>query len=311
MPVLSGRCIRLEPLRLDHVDALLRAATENRVTYGFTGVPATRSAMVDYVAAAIADRDGELAVPFAIRDLAAEDIDGGRLVGSTRFLDLGFWRPDAGVRQVGVTATSWSATEQSNGDSQTWTTTSTTVHGSVVSTVTVQTSTQHSGLAQVDGGAVHTGGSWPSPPESNAGHSRPSQDGDAADASAPDGSVAGQPGAERHVPPACADLPSVAEIGATWLSASAQRTAINTEAKLLLLGHAFDGWSAVRVCLKTDARNARSRAAIERLGARFEGIRRAHMLATDGMARDTAYYSVLRAEWPGVRAGLAARLTRQ
>src|SRR3954465_4052888 len=75
--------------------------------------------------------------------------------------------------------------------------------------------------------------------------------------------------------------PSVLEIGSTWYAASAQRTAVNTEVKLLLLTHAFDVWRVLRVTLKTDARNARSRVAIERLGARFEGIRRAHTLAPD------------------------------
>lgn len=102
--------------------------------------------------------------------------------------------------------------------------------------------------------------------------------------------------------------PSVLEIGSTWYAASAQRTAVNTEVKLLLLTHAFDVWRVLRVTLKTDARNARSRVAIERLGARFEGIRRAHVLAADGTVRDSAYYSIVRAEWPDVRTGLARRL---
>ena len=104
--------------------------------------------------------------------------------------------------------------------------------------------------------------------------------------------------------------PRVGEIGATWLAASAQRTAVNTEAKLLMLRHAFDNWDVERITFKTDARNARSRAAIERLGAHFEGIRRAEVPATDGAIRDSAYYSIVRAEWPAVRTGLEARLTR-
>ena len=103
-------------------------------------------------------------------------------------------------------------------------------------------------------------------------------------------------------------VPTVAEIGSTWLAASAQRTPCNTEAKLLLLTHAFDVWYVLRVTLKTDARNARSRSAIERIGGRFEGIRRAHIRAVDGTVRDSAYYSVLAEEWPGVRAALGARL---
>jgi N-acetyltransferase len=112
-------------------------------------------------------------------------------------------------------------------------------------------------------------------------------------------------------PPSGADgMPRTAEIGATWLAASAQRTPVNTEAKLLMLGHAFDRWGAERITFKTDARNARSRAAIERLGAHFEGIRRAHVLASDGTIRDSAYYSIVRAEWPDVRTGLEFRLGR-
>lgn len=101
-----------------------------------------------------------------------------------------------------------------------------------------------------------------------------------------------------------------AEIGSTWLAASAQRTAVNTEAKLLMLAHAFDVWRLRRVNLKTDARNVRSRTAIERLGARPDGILRAHMPAFDGGVRDTALYSILADEWPAVRASLLARLAR-
>jgi RimJ/RimL family protein N-acetyltransferase len=104
--------------------------------------------------------------------------------------------------------------------------------------------------------------------------------------------------------------PRTAEIGATWLAASVQRTAVNTEAKHLMLAHAFDDWGVERITLKTDARNTRSRAAIERIGAHFEGIRRAHQLASDGTVRDSAYYSILRAEWPGVRDRLRRRLAR-
>ncbi len=104
-------------------------------------------------------------------------------------------------------------------------------------------------------------------------------------------------------------FPDSVEIGATWLASSAQRTPINTEAKLLLMTHAFDVWRAQRVCLKTDARNTRSRLAIERLGARFEGILRHHMVAYgDGGLRDSAYFSVLPAEWPAVSDALHARL---
>jgi len=95
--------------------------------------------------------------------------------------------------------------------------------------------------------------------------------------------------------------PDVVEIGWTWLAASAQRTYVNTEAKLLMLGHAFDVWRVRRVSLKTDARNARSRANIERIGCRFDGILRAHMPAWDGAIRDSAFYSMLASEWPAAR----------
>jgi RimJ/RimL family protein N-acetyltransferase len=105
-------------------------------------------------------------------------------------------------------------------------------------------------------------------------------------------------------------LPDGVEIGSTWLAASAQRTAINTEAKFLMLRHAFETWGVQVVRLKTDRRNARSRAAIERLGARFDGVLRAHAVATDGQPRDSAYYSILASEWPEVRERLSARLER-
>lgn len=112
-------------------------------------------------------------------------------------------------------------------------------------------------------------------------------------------------GSSESRPAGCADA---VEIGWTWLSASAQRTAVNSEAKLLMLDHAFGEWAVRRVTLKTDARNARSRAAIARLGARLDGILRSHMPAYDGGARDSAVYSILAAEWPDLRARLAARL---
>jgi len=104
------------------------------------------------------------------------------------------------------------------------------------------------------------------------------------------------------------NLPDVCEIGHTWLSATAIRTAANTEAKLLMLTHAFETWQVLRVCLKTDARNARSRAAIARIGGRFEGILRAHMLAADSTARDSARFSIVASEWPAVKQQLLARL---
>ncbi len=104
------------------------------------------------------------------------------------------------------------------------------------------------------------------------------------------------------------NLPDVVEIGYTWLSPAAQRTAINTEAKLMMLTHAFEVWEVHRMRLKTDARNQRSRRAIERLGMRLDGVLRHTRIASDGAARDDAYYSMLDSEWPVAKEALAARL---
>jgi RimJ/RimL family protein N-acetyltransferase len=114
------------------------------------------------------------------------------------------------------------------------------------------------------------------------------------------------PGASPHQ--RGARLPDVVEIGWTWLAPDAQRTGVNTEAKLLMLTHAFEVWRVHRVSLNTDARNTRSREAILRLGARFDGVLRAARVAADGAIRDTAAYSIVEAEWPEVKARLAARL---
>ena len=95
--------------------------------------------------------------------------------------------------------------------------------------------------------------------------------------------------------------PDAAEIGWTWLEPASQCSGINTEAKRLMLEHAFETWRVLRVTLKTDARNTRSRNAIERLGAKFDGVLRAHVPASDGGIRDSAYYSILAAEWSEVR----------
>ena len=100
--------------------------------------------------------------------------------------------------------------------------------------------------------------------------------------------------------------PTVCEIGYTWLAASAIRTVVNTDAKRTMLTHAFDDWGVVRVSLITDVRNTPSRRAIERLGATFEGVIRAERLAVDGTVRDTARYSIIREEWPAVKARLDA-----
>jgi RimJ/RimL family protein N-acetyltransferase len=202
---LHGRVVRLDPLDVSHVDGLLRAAGEDRSSYGYTLVPATAAEMHDYVLSALEDERTGWALPFAVRLGESE-----RIVGSTRFLDLAYWTDPM---------------------------------------------------------------SWPP--------GRPS------------------PGGQG--------IPSVAEIGSSWLARSVQRTSVNTESKQLMLSHAFETWGVERVTFKTDARNERSRRAIERIGATFEGIRRAHVPATDGSIRDTAYYSILRVEWPAIQDGLVAR----
>ena len=101
------------------------------------------------------------------------------------------------------------------------------------------------------------------------------------------------------------------EIGYSWLGASAVRTAANSEAKLLMLGHAFETWAVHRVCFHTDVRNARSRAALERIGAHFEGVLRAHRLAADHIPRDSARYSIVAADWPQLKQRLQERLSAQ
>jgi RimJ/RimL family protein N-acetyltransferase len=113
----------------------------------------------------------------------------------------------------------------------------------------------------------------------------------------------GHPSYGRGVPDAC-------EIGYTWLARSATRTAANTEAKLLMLTHAFEVWRVLRVCFHTDARNQRSRAALERIGGQFEGILRAHRMAADYVPRDSVRYSIVEAEWPRVRQRLLQLLDR-
>jgi RimJ/RimL family protein N-acetyltransferase len=100
------------------------------------------------------------------------------------------------------------------------------------------------------------------------------------------------------------------EIGWTWVTVSYQRTAVNTEAKLLLLTHAFERLGVHRVELKTDALNHKSRAAIARLGAVEEGIFRKHLVTASGRVRDTVYYSIIDTEWPVVKARLEAWLQR-
>ena len=193
-PALVGRRVLLEPLREEHVDALVAAAAEDRGSYRWTTVPDAPEAMSRYVAELLAGRDAGEVVPFVQRDAGS-----GRPLGCTRFLHLRFL-----------------------------------------------------------------------------------------------------PGAA---------LPYAVEVGGTWLAASAQRTGLNREAKLLLLGHAFEHWGVARVELRTDARNERSRTAIAAIGAAFEGVLRCAQPSAaageQGLLRDTAVFSVLAAEWPGVRDRLA------
>jgi RimJ/RimL family protein N-acetyltransferase len=100
------------------------------------------------------------------------------------------------------------------------------------------------------------------------------------------------------------------EIGSTWIAPAWQRTALNTEAKYLMLRHAFEVWKCMRVELKTDALNQKSRNAILRIGAKEEGTLRRHLITWSGRVRDTVYFSVLDNEWPAVKAKLEAMRAR-
>jgi RimJ/RimL family protein N-acetyltransferase len=204
---LEGRFVRLEPLDITHVDALLAAAGEDRSTYGFTAVPWDRATMTAYVEKALAHHQAGDHLPFATVGTAL-----GRVVGTTRFYDIDTW--------------DW--------------------------------------LRQFPGSEA----------------------------------------LQRH------DRPDVASIGYTWLDAAAQRTPVNTEAKLVMLDHAFGVWEVRAVRIQTDARNARSRAAIERIGFSLDGVIRADMPGSDGTIRDSAVYSMLPGEWPAHRARLLERLDR-
>jgi N-acetyltransferase len=100
------------------------------------------------------------------------------------------------------------------------------------------------------------------------------------------------------------------EIGSTWIAPAWQRTAVNTEAKFLMLRHAFEVWQCLRVELKTDALNQRSRNAILRIGAKEEGTLRRHLITWTGRVRDSVYFSILDSEWPSIKAKLEAMLAR-
>jgi RimJ/RimL family protein N-acetyltransferase len=194
---LTGRHVSLEPLALDHVDALASAASGDRSTFGYTQVPDGRVETAAYVEWLLDDAAHDRVAPFVQRRL-----DDGVVVGCTRFMNP----------------------------------------------------------------------AWPLRRED----------------------------------------PDEVEIGGTWLAAAAQRTPINSEAKLLLLTHAFDTWDVQRVAICTDARNERSRRAIERIGATFEGVMRRHRPSTrageDAMLRDTATYSIIVDDWQAIETRLRALL---
>jgi RimJ/RimL family protein N-acetyltransferase len=111
----------------------------------------------------------------------------------------------------------------------------------------------------------------------------------------------GHPRHGRTAPDAC-------EIGYTWYARSAIRTGANTEGKLLMLTHAFEVWGALRVCFHTDMRNERSRAALARIGGQFEGVLRSHRMASDFIARDSARFSIVAADWPTAKQRLTEML---
>ena len=200
---LKGTHVRLEPLTVAHASALAAAANSGpRDTYAFTVVPENEAATASYIEGLLKLHAEGKALPFVTVDAAS-----GRVVGATRYLNVGFW-------------------------------------------------------------------AWPA--------GSPLQRGE--------------------------DVPDVVEIGGTWLAPAAQRTPINTEAKLLMLTHAFEVWRVHRVSLLTDARNMRSRNAILRLGAKLDGVIRAARVSVDGVIRDDAAFSIVEAEWPQVKAGLQAKL---
>ncbi|MFJ9808504.1 GNAT family N-acetyltransferase [Streptomyces sp. NPDC101158] len=207
--VLTGRTVRLEPLAMRHAEGIAWAGAMDRAAYAYTSVPHGLDASCDYIARALAEQAQGRVLPFALVDPHT-----GRVLGSTRFLELDYWR------------------------------------GPVV---------------------------WPP--------------------------VTGVPYGDPLT-----SVPDAAEIGNTWISGEARGTGVNTEAKYLMLRHAFESWGVRRITMRADARNTRSRVAIERLGATCEGVRRAHSRGLDGIVRDTAFYSVLDEEWSAVRGIIELRL---
>ncbi|MEU8618922.1 GNAT family protein [Streptomyces sp. NPDC048623] len=208
--VLSGRSVRLEPLAMRHAEGIAWAGALDRAAYAYTSVPHGLDASCDYIARALAEQAAGRALPFALVDPHT-----GRVIGSTRFLELDYWR------------------------------------GPVI---------------------------WPP--------------------------VTGVPSGDPLT-----SVPDAAEIGNTWIAGEARGTGVNTEAKYLMLRHAFESWGLRRISMRADARNTRSRVAIERLGATCEGVRRAHSRGLDGVVRDTAFYSILDEEWPAVRGIIELRLS--
>lgn len=102
-----------------------------------------------------------------------------------------------------------------------------------------------------------------------------------------------------------------AEIGWTWIATEFQRTAVNTETKLLMLTHAFEIWKAIRVEFKTDANNEKSIKALKRIGAKKEGVFRNHMITRSGRIRDSVYFSIIDKEWESIKADLASKLAKK
>ncbi|MFZ5824358.1 MAG: GNAT family N-acetyltransferase [Bacillota bacterium] len=185
---LSGRFVRLEPLRRTHLDALLQVASDDRIWAWLPRKLQSAEAMSQFIAEAMAaeERQAEYAFAVVLRD-------SGRVVGSTRYCDI-------------------------------------------------------------------------------------------------------------------ASFARGLEIGWTWYAPEVWQTRVNPESKYLLLQHAFETWKAIRVYFKTDERNQRSRAAIAKLGAQFEGILRNHRIRQDGTYRGSAVYSIIESEWPGVKEALLSRL---
>ena len=193
---LTGEHVRLEPLSLDHSEALVDAASVDRSTFDLSSIPDGTAEMHRYIEGLLADQDAGRVLPFAQRRIDTDEV-----VGCTRYLDLHWWR--------------------------------------------------------------------------------------------------GRP------------APDEVEIGGTWLGARAQRTAVNTEAKFLLLRYAFEELDVWRVAICTDARNQRSRDAILRIGASLEGVLRNHRVRSDidgPSPRQTAVYSIVDDEWPDVKRALELRL---